>query len=259
MGCPGTFSFSRILVCILTLASAVPAVAGDVRLGVAANFTHTTRELVKRFEEQTGYSVTASFGSTGKLYAQIINGAPYDIFMAADAHRPKLIEDEQAGVAGSRFTFARGQLAFWRPDDDGSDPKTYLDRQTFQRLAIANPKTAPYGLAAKQVLVNLGHWSRLEGKVVRGESIAQTFQFVVSGNAQAGFVALSQIRNWDSSEGHTWLVPQDYYQPIDQQAILLNAGEGRAGAEAWMDFLKSGDAVSIIQSHGYEIGDPGDE
>jgi len=233
-----------------------PAVAGEVRLGVAANFTDTTRELAQRFEAETGHTVSASFGSTGKLYAQIRNGAPFDVFMAADVRRPALIEEEQAGVPETRFTYARGKLALWSPTPDAfTDAERYLAQQSFSRLAIANPKTAPYGLAAQQVLEHLGHWDSLQGKLVRGDSIAQAFQFVVSRNAQAGFVARSQVKSWDDDTGTLWDVPQAYYQPIDQQAILLNRSAGKAAALAWMDFLKSDTATAIIRSYGYDTAD----
>ncbi len=257
MGHHGTRVFLSTLIVFASWAFAHPAIGGEVSLGVAANFTHTTGELAELFETETGHRVTASSGSTGKLYAQIRNGAPFDVFMAADARRPMLLEQEQAGVAGTRFTYARGRLVLWRPTPDGfagegADAESYLKQQPFQRLAIANPKTAPYGLAAKQVLSHLGHWQTLQDKLVHGNSITQTFQFVVSRNAQAGFVALSQVTAWTGGAGTLWTVPQAYYQPIDQQAILLNRGAGNEAAEAWMNFLKSDAAIAIIRRHGYD-------
>ena len=246
---PGMFS---ILALVLAGTAMTRAVAGEVSIGVAANFTETTRELAERFEAETGHTVSASFGSTGKLYAQIRNGAPFDVFMAADVRRPALIEKEQAGVPDTRFTYARGKLALWSPTPDAFDnAESYLTDQPFARLAIANPKTAPYGLAAQQVLEHLGHWQTLQGKLVRGDSIAQAFQFVVSRNAQAGFVALSQVKSWEE-DGTLWYVPQAYYQPIDQQAILLNSGANKEAARAWMDFLTSDTAIAIIRNYGYD-------
>ena len=247
-------------VCLLRIATllffpiaSLPVMAGEVSLGVAANFTDTTRELAKQFEAKTGHTVSASFGSTGKLYAQIRNGAPFDVFMAADARRPSLIEKARAGAPNTRFTYARGKLVLWSPTPDAfGDAESYLAQQTFARLAMANPKTAPYGLAAQQVLEHLGHWKALQAKLVRGDSIAQAFQFVVSRNAQAGFVALSQVTSWDDKEGSLWNVPQDYYQPIDQQAILLNRGTSNEAALAWMDFLKSNTAIATIRGYGYD-------
>ncbi|WP_240339509.1 molybdate ABC transporter substrate-binding protein [Marinobacter sp. BW6] len=229
------------------------AVAGDVSIGIAANFTDAARELAKQFEAETGHTVSASFGSTGKLYAQIRNGAPFDVFMAADERRPALIEAEQAGVPTTRFTYARGKLALWSPASNVfDDAERYLAQQSFARLAIANPKTAPYGLAAKQVLERLDHWQTLQGKLVRGDSIAQTFQFVASRNAQAGFLALSQVKSWTGEEGTLWHVPEAYYQPIDQQVILLNRGADNQAAVAWINFLKSDTAIAIIRDYGYD-------
>ena len=254
MGYPrGRRIFRTLILFVLSGSAIAGAVAGEVSLGVAANFTDTTRELAKRFETETGHTVSASYGSTGKLYAQIKNGAPFDVFMAADALRPALIEAEQAGVPGTRFTYARGKLALWSPTVAAFDnAEDYLARQPFSRLAIANPKTAPYGLAAQQVLEHLNHWEALQPKLVRGDSIAQTFQFVVSRNAQAGFVALSQIKAWHEDDGTLWHIPQAYYQPIDQQAILLQHGADKAAAKAWMDFLKSDTATTIIRNYGYD-------
>lgn len=253
--------FLSSLILLASWALAHPAIGGEVSLGVAANFTYTARELAEQFTAETGHKATASFGSTGKLYAQIRNGAPFDVFMAADAHRPALIEQEQAGVADTRFTYASGQLVLWLPTPDGfgsesskESAEAYLSRQPFQRLAIANPKTAPYGLAAQQVLSHLGHWQGLQGKLVRGDSISQAFQFVVSRNAQAGLVALSQVRAWTGQPGSLWIVPQAYYQPIEQQAILLQRGADNEAAQAWMEFLQSDTAVAIIRRHGYETG-----
>ncbi|WP_172408469.1 molybdate ABC transporter substrate-binding protein [Marinobacter sp. es.048] len=245
--------FRTLLLLLLSGSAITGAVAGEVSLGVAANFTDTTRELAKQFEAETGHTVSASYGSTGKLYAQIKNGAPFDVFMAADVRRPALIEEEQAGVPGTRFTYARGKLALWSPAAGAfEDAESYLAQQPFSRLAIANPKTAPYGLAAQQVLQHLNQWEVLQPKLVRGDSIAQTFQFVVSRNAQAGFVALSQVQAWKKDVGTLWNAPQAYYQPIDQQAILLRHGADKAAAMAWINFLKSETAINIIQSYGYD-------
>jgi molybdate transport system substrate-binding protein len=245
----------RALALLLSGAAMTSAVAGEVSIAVAANFTGTTRELVEQFEAETGHTASASFGSTGKLYAQIRNGAPFDVFMAADERRPALIEEDQAGVPGSRFTYARGKLVLWSPTSDAFDnARTYLAEQPFARLAIANPKTAPYGLAARQVLEYLGHWEALQGKLVRGDSIAQAFQFVATRNAQAGFLAQSQVKSWPDQDGTLWQVPQDYYQPIDQQAILLNRGSDNDAALAWIEFLKSDTAIAIIRDYGYDSG-----
>lgn len=245
---------------VLLWAAGTLAIAGEVSLGVAANFTDTTRDLIRRFEADTGHRVSASFGSTGKLYAQIRNGAPFDVFMAADARRPELIEQAGAGVPGSRMTYARGRLALWSPTADAfRRGEAYLEEQSFARLAMANPKTAPYGLAARQVLEHLDLWQPLQTRLVRGDSIAQAFQFVVSRNAQAGFVAMSQVIAWEaalapSERGTLWQIPQRLYQPIDQQAILLAHGADNDAARSWMAFLQSETAMAIIRDYGYDTG-----
>lgn len=230
--------------------------AGNLTLAVAANFTDTTASLVETFEASTGHQVTASFGSTGKLYAQIRNGAPFDVFMAADAQRPQLLESDGMAVPGSRFTYARGKLVLWSPETAAFiSPIAYLNEQPFSRLAIANPKTAPYGLAAQQVLEHLELWSPLQPKLVRGDSITQTFQFIASGNAQAGLVALAQVKAWPDQDGTLWRIPQSYYAPINQQAILLKRGADNTAARDWLAFLQSPDAVAIIQGYGYDTAD----
>lgn len=260
MGYPRALTRAICLILFGILITAGPALAAEVTLGVAANFTDTSRKLIKRFEADTGHTVTASFGSTGKLFAQIRNGAPYDVFMAADTRRPKLIEEAQAGVPNTRFTYARGKLVLWSPKpnlfaDKSPESIDYLARQPFARLAIANPKTAPYGFAAQQVLEHLSQWQALQARLVRGDSISQAFQFIATGNAQAGFVALAQVKAWSQQTGSVWQVPQGYYSPIDQQAILLSRGAGNTAAEAWMRFLKSDTAITIIRNDGYDTTD----
>jgi len=231
------------------------AQAVDVRIAVAANFTDTTRELIEAFAEVTGLEASASFGSTGKLYAQIENGAPFDVFLAADSRRPELLEENGGGIAGTRFTYARGKVVLWSPEPDTfSDPKAWLSSGKFARLAIANPKTAPYGFAAQEVLSGLSLWEPLQPRLVRGDSIAQTFQFVATANAAAGFVALSQVRAWPKKEGSLWLIPQNLYSPIDQQAILLSFGKDNDAAHQWLKFLQGEKARKIIETYGYETG-----
>lgn len=227
--------------------------AGQVTAAVAANFTATMEELASAFRLQTGHDIRISYGSTGKLFAQIANGAPFDLFMAADSHRPELLESRGTAVSGTRFTYARGKLAFWSPAPDTfADPEHFLASPDIGRIAIANPKTAPYGLAARQTLTELGLWDTLKPRLVRGESIAQTFQFVATGNATAGFVALSQILTRDDQGGTLWLVPQSYYTPIEQQAILLKRGESNDAARAWLAFMRSEPALVIIRRYGYD-------
>ena len=244
----------RLALLCLLLMFGTGAHAADVRIAVAANFTDTTRELIAAFAETTGLEAIASYGSTGKLYAQINNGAPFDVFLAADRHRPELLEQNEQGVAGTRFTYARGKPALWSSAPDTfEDPLAWLESGRFAHLAIANPKTAPYGLAARELLTKLNLWEALQGRLVRGDSIAQTFQFVATTNAQSGFVALSQVRAWPEKGGALWLVPQSYYSPINQQAILLSRSKDNNAARQWLEFLRGDKARSIIEKFGYEI------
>ncbi|MGO1460837.1 MAG: molybdate ABC transporter substrate-binding protein [Marinobacter sp.] len=244
--------FQLAALCLLLAFSSLTR-AADVRVAVAANFTDTTRDLISAFAKATGLEAVASYGSTGKLYAQIDNGAPFDVFLAADSRRPELLEENGQGVTGTRFTYARGKLALWSPEPDTfEDPKAWLESGSFARLAIANPKTAPYGFAAQEVLTELSLWEPLQDRLVRGDSIAQTFQFVATTNAQSGFVALSQVRAWDKKDGSLWLIPQSYYSPIKQQAILLNRSDNKEAARQWLEFLRGDEARVIIEHFGYE-------
>lgn len=240
---------------LFPLLALIPAVtqAELVRVAVAANFTDASRQLAERFQQDTGHQAIISYGSTGKLYAQILNGAPFDVFLAADEARPSLLEQQGQAVSGSRFTYARGKLVLWSRDanhfDNGPD---YLTGGQFQRLAVANPRTAPYGLAAQQVLEGLDLWQPLQARLVRGESIAQTFQFVATGNAETGFVALAQVQAWPQSPGSLWDIPQSLYDPINQQAVLLSRGQDNPAAQAWLTFLASDAARAMIQQAGYD-------
>ncbi|ERP94774.1 hypothetical protein Q666_07610 [Marinobacter sp. ES-1] len=228
------------------------ALAETATLAVAANFTGTMNRLAPLFEQQTGHQLRISYGSTGKLYAQIRHRAPFDAFMAADQERPQLLEQQGLAVAGTGFDYAEGRLALWsRTPDLFTDGTAWLARQP-ERLAIGNPKTAPYGIAAMEVLQNLGLAQALRPALVSGDSIAQTFQFVATGNAVAGFVALAQTRAW-KEEGSLWLVPNDLHTPIRQQAVLLGHGEDNPAARAWMLFLASEPAQAIIREDGYDI------
>ncbi len=236
----------------MLLCSAGLSAAAEVRLAVAANYTGTMQVLAQRFEAQSGHRLRVSYGSTGKLYAQIEHGAPFDVFLAADRRRPRLLEAQERAVAGSRFTYARGRLALWSA---GALPVTgpeTLRRGGFAHLAIANPATAPYGLAAKQVLQKLALWKALQGRLVRGENIAQTYHFVDSGGAELGFVALSQLRgNGARPKGSAWSVPADLYAPIEQQAVLLNRGRDNPAARAFLRFLKGAQAQAVNARFGY--------
>ncbi len=226
--------------------------AAEVVVAVAANFTDATRDIVPLFEKATGHSAKVSFGSTGKLYSQIENGAPFELFLAADSKRPAKAEEQGLAVAGTRFTYAKGKLVLWSAKADAfADGEGYLKTLSFPRAAIANPKTAPYGLAAQQVLEHLGVWGQVRGKLVQGDSIAQTFQFVVTGNAEAGMVAYSQVKAWKGDAGSLWVIPESYYAPIAQQAVLLKRGESNPAATAFLKFLQGPEAHAIIEGYGY--------
>lgn len=227
--------------------------AGEAAVAVAANFLAPMKQLVPRFEQATGHVLVLSSGSTGKFYAQIKNGAPFDVLLAADDETPARLMRE--GDAVRTQTYAVGKLALWSADParlDGSD--ALLRSGAYNRLAIANPRLAPYGAAALEVLEKLGLAAPAKTKFVMGENIGQTHQFVASGNAEIGFVALSQVwQDGKLTSGSAWLVPPTLYTPIRQDAALLKRGEGNAAAHAFLDFLKTPTAHAVIRSYGYEL------
>jgi molybdate transport system substrate-binding protein len=222
------------------------AIAGEAHVAVAANFAVPAKRLAEEFGARTGHKLTLSNGSTGKFYAQIKSGAPFDVFLSADEETPRRLEAEKLAVAGSRFTYAVGRLALWSPKTEFVDEQ-FLQAQKFSRLAIANPRLAPYGAAARETLEKLGLWQALQPKLVQGENIAQTYQFVSSGNADLGFVALSQLHT-----GSYWLVPERMHTPLRQDAVLLARGADNAAARAFLDDLRSAPARERIRSYGYE-------
>lgn len=228
------------------------SMAAEIRLAVASNFANAITTLAERFESNTGHKVTLIFGSTGKHYAQIKHGAPFDAFFAADVRRPERLEKEGVAVPGSRFTYAVGKLVLWSPKPGYVDAQAQvLEQKQFHYLAIANPELAPYGKAAQQVLQARGLWDGLQGHIVRGENISQAFQFVKSGNAELGFVAYSQVKRPEQPfEGSFWKVPQVLYTPIEQQAVLLK--ESKA-ARAFLLFMQTGEALKIIHEYGYDV------
>ncbi|RED43753.1 molybdate ABC transporter substrate-binding protein [Aestuariispira insulae] len=231
---------------------AVPmAQAEKVHLAVASNFTGPAKQLAETFQRTSGHKAVLSFGSTGKLYAQIIHGAPFDIFLAADAERPSRLVFDGLALEESLFTYAVGRLALYSPTLRTSTAlRNKLESGDFQRLAIANPKTAPYGLAAEELLGNLK--INTKGKLVFGENIAQTYQFVASGNADLGLVAAAQLKASDSAG---WMVPETLHAPIRQQAVLLNRGKDNPAARAFLAFLRSDPAGKMIRSFGYGLGE----
>ena len=229
-----------------------------VTVAVAANFAAPMKLIAADFERDTGYETTLSLGGTGSFYAQITNGAPFDVFLAADARTPALLVQEGLAVPGTVFTYATGKLVLWSKHpglvDDHGD---VLVSDKFAKLAVAEPKLAPYGQAAQEVMARLGLTEALASKLVQGKNIAQTFQFVSSGNAQLGFVALSQVFvDGKFKEGSGWIVPSSYHTPIEQNAVLLARGEHNEAALALIGYLKSKKARQVIESFGYQTDEP---
>jgi molybdate transport system substrate-binding protein len=243
----------RIALAALVVSTA--ALADEVQVAVAANFTAPMQKIAAEFEMDTGHKVVPSFGSTGKFYAQIKNGAPFEILLAADDETPAKLEKENAAVAGSRFTYAIGKLVLWsaRPgyvDDKGE----VLRKGEFNHLSIASPKLAPYGAAAVEALAALKLLDAVQPKFVQAENISQAYQFVASGNAELGFVALSQVfKDGRIAEGSAWIVPANLYQPIRQDAVVLDKGKDKPAAEALMKYLRGDKARAVIKSYGYEL------
>lgn len=243
-----------IAAALVSAAVATPAQAGETTVAVAANFSATANEIATAFHHATGHRARYSFGATGLLYTQIAQDAPFDVFLAADQTRPKMAEDAGLSVLGSRFTYAIGHLVLWSAGPNRIDgTNAVLMHGDFQHLAMANPDTAPYGAAAVEVLNALGLLESLKAKLVVGKSAGQTYQFVATGNAELGFVARSQVASVES--GSVWVVPQALYTPIRQDAVLLRNGANNAAALAFVDFLKSPDALAIIEKYGYSTGE----
>ena len=228
--------------------------AAEVAVAVAANFTAPMQRIAADFERDTGHKATLSFGATGKFYAQISNGAPFEVFLSADDETPARLENEGQAVKGSRFTYAIGRLVLWSAQPGRVDAQgSVLEKADFNRLAIANPKTAPYGAAAMETLTQLGVLPRLQGRFVQGENIAQTHQFVSTGNAELGFVALSQVfKDGQLTGGSGWIVPAKLHSPIRQDAVILNKGRTNPAAEALMQYLRSDRAKAVLRAFGYE-------
>jgi molybdate transport system substrate-binding protein len=230
----------------------------SITVAVASNFAPATRELAMRFEAESGQSVRVSSASTGKLYAQITNGAPFDVLLAADAERPRLLEAAGHGVAESRYTYAIGRLVLWSRDPalTGTDCRGLLENLGQKRVAIANPDTAPYGTAARETLMNLNLWQRIKPQLVVGENIAQTLQFVSTGNASLGFIAATQSLDARLPQATCiWPVPPELHQPIEQQAILLQRAAENSIAAGFLAFLRGPDGRKIIERHGYKLPD----
>lgn len=239
----------------LALMAAGIASADEVHVAVAANFTGPMKEIATGFERESGHKVLTTIGATGKFYAQIKNGAPFQVLLAADDETPARLEREGNAAPGSRFTYAIGKLVLWSPQAGLVDQRgDVLSGGKFTHLAIANPKLAPYGAAAMQTLEKLGLHERLAPTLVQGDSIAQAHQFVVSGAARLGFVALSQIKGGGKPEsGSAWVVPPEMYAPIRQDALLLAAGKDQPAAIAFLRYLRGAPARAVIRAYGYAL------
>lgn len=253
------FADCRTLLCALAigyLPLARPVAADTAIIAVAANFAEAAETLQPMFHAATGHQVQITTGSTGKLYAQIVAGAPFDALLSADAATPARLLDEGYGVANSAFTYAIGKLTLWSRDPTriGPDPVAVLTQHDLRFVAIANPDLAPYGIAARQVLGALGLWDGLLGRIVMGQNIGQTHSMVATGAADVGFVALSAVLSPRAGQiGSRWDVPQDMFDPIRQDAVLLTHGAVNAAARAFLDFLRTPAAVRVIASFGYDV------
>lgn len=229
-----------------------PALAAETQVAVAANFTEPANQIAALFKAATGHTAVLSFGSSGQFYAQMARGAPYEVFLSADADRPKKAEQDGLGVTGTRFTYAIGRLVLYSKTpglvDDGGG---VLKGTRFNKVAIADPTAAPYGVAAVQAMQKLGVYAAVRPKIVMGSSITQAYQFVDTGAAEVGFVAYSQVIN--VAGGSRWLAPANLHAPIDQQAILLYTGQNNPAAKAFVAFLKTPAAVAVIKKYGYEV------
>ncbi|WP_291992815.1 molybdate ABC transporter substrate-binding protein [Candidatus Accumulibacter sp. ACC003] len=244
-----------LLALLLAPLLATPSYADEVMVAVAANFAAPMQKIAVEFERATGHKAMLAFGSSGKLFAQIVNGAPFEVLLAADEAIPAQLERDGHALGGSRFTYATGRLALWSAQPNTVDSHgDVLRKNAFGHLALANPKTAPYGAAAIEVMKKLGVLGSLQAKLVQGENVAQTYQFAATGNADLAFVALSQI--WQEgriSSGSAWIVPATLHQAVRQDAVLLEAGRDKAAAGALLAYLKGDTARAIIKSYGYAL------
>lgn len=229
------------------------ALADEIHVAVAANFTGPAKDLAPIFELQTGHKVILSFGSTGMFYGQIKNGATYDILLAADAKTPKKAVAEGYGVGSSVFTYAVGKLVFWSADAGKiKNGQQVIQKVDFNKCAVANPKLAPYGLAAYETLEHMKATAKVQPKFVEGDNIGKTYQYVKTGNAEVGFVALSQVfKNGKLTSGSGWIVLADYYGKIAQDAVLLKNGKSPAAANQFLQFLKGPEAAKVKVAYGY--------
>lgn len=249
-------SYRSQLVSLAALAAfSWQALAAEVQVAVAANFTAPMQAIAAEFEKDTGHKAKLSFGATGKFYAQISNGAPFEVFLSADDTTPARMERDLLVVPGSRFTYAKGKLVLWSAKEGFVDDRGEVLKQgNFKHVSIANPKTAPYGAATVQFLGKQGLLEAIQPKFVQGENISQTYQFVSTGNAELGFVALSQVyKDGKFNSGSAWIVPAQFYDPILQDAVILARGKANPAAQALVQYLRGEKAKAIIKSYGYEL------
>ena len=249
------FNLRRLLTLTAALALSAAAQAEVVQIAVAANFTAPARALAEIFARTTGHEAKLSFGATGAFYTQIKNGAPFDILLAADDERPIRLEKEGDTVPGSRFTYTIGQLVLWSAKPGLVDGEgAVLKGGNFNKIAIANPKLAPYGAAAVETMDKLGLAAALTPKLVTGESIGQTYNFIATGNAELGFVALAQVLDGGKlKSGSMWVVPAKYHAPIIQDAVILKRAAANPAAKAWMALMRSPNTQDFIRSYGYAV------
>ena len=251
--------FGWVIISISAVACAT-AKAEEVTVAVAANFAAPMQKIAQAFEQDTGHKALLAFGATGKFYAQIKNGAPFAVLLSADDETPARLEKEGVAIAGTRFTYAIGRLALWSKNPLLVDDKGQVllsnatDKNSFKKIAIADPKLAPYGAAAIEVLGRMDALAKLTPKLVQGDSIGQAFQFVMTENAELGFVALSQISiDGRITQGSAWVVPQNLYTPLKQEAVLLPLGKNNAAALALMKYMRTDRAQAIIRAYGYTL------
>jgi molybdate transport system substrate-binding protein len=246
-------SWAAAAVIVAVALAATVARAGEAKIAVAANFTDAAKEIAALFERATGHKAVLSFGSSGQFYTQISQGAPFEVFLSADQERPKKAVDDGFAAGDTLFTYATGKIVLFSKDKTRIKGEATLKAGDFTKVAIANPATAPYGAAAVQAMKSLGVYDAVSAKIVQGNNIAQTYQFVDTGNAEIGFVALSQVIGRD--EGSRWIVPQNLYPPIAQDAVLLKKGAGNEAARAFVAFLKGKEARAVKEKYGYGPGD----
>jgi len=242
--------FVLLLLCLLSTQLS----AAEVRVAADANFTDASSAIAAFFEKTTGHTLRISYGSTAKLYAQIEKGTAYDVFMAGDTEFPTKAIKSGYAIAGSQFVYARDKLVLWSISPClFQDGETYLRGSTFDHLAIANPRTSPYGLAARDAMDMLGVWNELQDKLMPADSIARVFQLVADDTADIGFVTTSQLRSWTGDKGSVWKIPEEFYDSLDQAAVLLQHGKENPAVYAFIDFLKSAPARKVIEDYGYGL------